>query len=50
MAGLLTFAWSTTVLLTLAQRVQDEGVHRMGSVPGANRAESAGDTATGRRQ
>ena len=29
MAGLLTFAWSTTVLLTLAQRVQDEGLHRM---------------------
>jgi hypothetical protein len=34
MAGLLTFAWSTAVLLTLAQRVQVEGVHRIESVAG----------------
>jgi hypothetical protein len=50
MAGLLTFAWSTTVLLTLAQRVQDEGLHRMGPVPSANRSESSGDAAMRRHQ
>jgi hypothetical protein len=50
MAGLLTFAWSTTVLLMLAREVQDEGLHRMGSVAGADRSEGAGDAVTGRRQ
>jgi hypothetical protein len=50
MAGLLTFAWSTTVLLTLAQEVQDEGLHRMGSVADADRSEGTGDAAKGRRQ
>jgi hypothetical protein len=48
MAGLLTFAWSTTVLLTLAQRVQDEGLQRIGSATGADRSEGTGGTATGR--
>jgi hypothetical protein len=50
MAGLLTFAWSTTVLLALAQRVQDEGLHRIGSVTGADRSVNGGDTAAGRRR
>jgi hypothetical protein len=31
MAGLLTFAWSTAVLLTLAQNVQREGLRRLES-------------------
>jgi hypothetical protein len=38
MAGLLTFAWSTTVLLTLALRVQAEGLHRIESVAGGARS------------
>jgi hypothetical protein len=46
MAGLLTFAWSTAVLLTLAQQVQDAGLHRMGPVDGADRSKRIGDTAT----
>jgi hypothetical protein len=29
MAGLLTFAWSTSVLLTLAQRFQDAELQRL---------------------
>ena len=37
MAGLLTFAWSTTVLLTLAQRFQQEQVER---IDGRRRKES----------
>jgi len=40
MAGLLTFAWSTAVLLTLAQRVQEEGLHRIESVAVGARSES----------
>jgi len=42
MAGLLTFAWSTTVLLTLAQRFEDAQLssHRRG-----RRATGAGDSA-----
>jgi hypothetical protein len=48
MAGLLTFAWSTAVLLALAQRVQDEGLHRMGTATGADRPEGASDRGAGR--
>ncbi len=47
MAGLLTFAWSTAVLLTLAQRVQDDGLHRKGAMDGADRPGVHDDTATG---
>jgi hypothetical protein len=50
MAGLLTFAWSTTVLLTLAQRVQDEGLQRMGSVADAEQSLGAVDATTRRHQ
>jgi hypothetical protein len=50
MAGLLTFAWSTTVLLALAQRVQDEGLQRIGSVTGAGTSETAGGAASGRHR
>jgi hypothetical protein len=49
LGGLLTFAWSTAVILTLAQRVQDEGLHRMGSVAGADRSAGARDATTRRR-
>jgi hypothetical protein len=50
LGGLLTFAWSTAVMLTLAQRVQDEGLHRMGSVAGADRSARDRDVTTRRRK
>jgi hypothetical protein len=50
MAGLLTFAWSTAVLLTLAQRVQGEGLHRMAARDGYRSVRGAGDTDMDRHQ
>jgi hypothetical protein len=47
MAGLLTFAWSTTVLLVLAQRVQDEGLQRIGWVAGGDPSSTLRDTPAG---
>ena len=37
MAGMLTFAWSTTVLLGLALQVQDQQLHRMSRPEGPDK-------------
>jgi hypothetical protein len=50
MAGLLTFAWSTAVLLTLAQRAQDEGLHRMAARDRHRSVQGAGNTDKSRQQ
>lgn len=50
MAGLLAFAWSTAVLLTLAQQVQDHGLHRRQSESRTSGSNGAGGAAAGRHR